>query len=613
MDDSNIPIIDISLDEDEDNHFSANVSVSSASSADEYHEPPQLTPPPAKKSRSEEEASSNDYDSSGSESNLQPNSIPSTSGTKSQDNIGQGPKVVRRSRRGQCPSNIPNGVASGGANQQDSTSSSSSTPSSSSSSVHSEDIFDNYYKVRRITDWRVQDGSFSFFVEWDEFPGENTWEPLDAVCGTVAFTRFESDLIACLDMVSAEEHTEMTAKKLIGQLSTTLSSFLKKRKLALLKLFLPGKRITDLLAAGKRNSDKSKQLDRVINQINRQYAPFWSPQVIQYEKRKENHLQFRALLFMLFKMLKTSDLSKIFSAEEDFKAAGEKSQGRLAKLKAKAEKECDLSVENEYDFELLPRFKYTSLYFLENRQPDPPKITCKEGCFCTKRDMPINCPCLLYTGMFKAKNRQIYSGNIVTDCSTNVLFECNDSCGCKKKCNNRLTQSKPPFAFCIFRTEDRGWGLKTLTAIPKGSFVHRMAGELKSVEQVINEHNLDDNKELNAYAFVLDGLSLDPASNMVVDCRDHGNIARFLNHSCEPNLAPYFVLSGSYNVNQPYVAFFADKDIEENTELTFCYPEQYWWKQCKPLPPVKCCCKSSHCRRLVAGRLEWFTAFDDAP
>eukprot|EP01052_Picozoa_sp_SAG31_P031014 SAG31_NODE_3240_length_4506_cov_2.792830_2_plen_133_part_00 len=53
------------------------------------------------------------------------------------------------------------------------------------------------------------------------------------------------------------------------------------------------------------------------------------------------------------------------------------------------------------------------------------------------------------------------------------------------------------------------------------------------------------------------------------DAKHKGNIGRFLNHCCEPNLAIQNVLIGHSDLRLPRIAFFAARDIPPKTELTF--------------------------------------------
>jgi len=73
-------------------------------------------------------------------------------------------------------------------------------------------------------------------------------------------------------------------------------------------------------------------------------------------------------------------------------------------------------------------------------------------------------------------------------------------------------------------------------------------------------------------------------------------VARFFNHSCEPNMAKQVVFVDSQDVRVPKVAFFALWDIPAKTELTYDYNYQIGSVEGKSLA---CNCGAETCR----GRL----------
>lgn len=60
------------------------------------------------------------------------------------------------------------------------------------------------------------------------------------------------------------------------------------------------------------------------------------------------------------------------------------------------------------------------------------------------------------------------------------IFECNKNCSCSSACHNRVVQKgrKVPLAF--HKTESKGWGIKTLQNLKRGTFVGAYGGELLS-------------------------------------------------------------------------------------------------------------------------------------
>ena len=47
------------------------------------------------------------------------------------------------------------------------------------------------------------------------------------------------------------------------------------------------------------------------------------------------------------------------------------------------------------------------------------------------------------------------------------IYECNSKCKCSKTCLNRVVQNPLKLSFQVFKTENRGWGLRSIHDIPK--------------------------------------------------------------------------------------------------------------------------------------------------
>ncbi len=54
-----------------------------------------------------------------------------------------------------------------------------------------------------------------------------------------------------------------------------------------------------------------------------------------------------------------------------------------------------------------------------------------------------------------------------------------------------------------------------------------------------------------------------------VDARLKGNVSRFFNHSCRPNLKAVFVTWGDEMEGVYHCAFFSTRDIKIGDELTY--------------------------------------------
>ena len=55
----------------------------------------------------------------------------------------------------------------------------------------------------------------------------------------------------------------------------------------------------------------------------------------------------------------------------------------------------------------------------------------------------------------------------------------------------------------------------------------------------------------------------------ILDAKHEGNVARFINHSCDPNLYVQPVLSHHHDISQTQVCLFAGHNIAPMTELTY--------------------------------------------
>lgn len=86
------------------------------------------------------------------------------------------------------------------------------------------------------------------------------------------------------------------------------------------------------------------------------------------------------------------------------------------------------------------------------------------------------------------RNKRLYEG-----VSTGI-YECNSRCKCSSHCVNRVVQHPLELKLQVFKTNNRGWGIRCLNDIPKGCFICVYAGNLLT-EQVANEGGKDHGDE----------------------------------------------------------------------------------------------------------------------
>ncbi|XP_077237409.1 uncharacterized protein LOC143879089 isoform X2 [Tasmannia lanceolata] len=238
------------------------------------------------------------------------------------------------------------------------------------------------------------------------------------------------------------------------------------------------------------------------------------------------------------------------------------------------------AVNNIDDERPLP-FKYiTKIIYPSWYNPTPPKgCDCTDGCSDSKK-----CFCAYKNGGEFPFN---YSGAIVE--AKPLVYECGPSCKCPPSCPNRVSQHGIKFQLEIFKTESRGWGVRSLISIPSGSFICEYTGELlqdTEAEQRTgnDEYLFDIGHNYNDHA-LWDGLStLIPPDlqssafcevvedvGFTIDAVEYGSVGRFINHSCSPNLYAQNLLYDHDDKRMPHIMLFAAENIPPLQELTYHY------------------------------------------
>ncbi|NWS13135.1 SETB2 methyltransferase, partial [Pachyramphus minor] len=82
----------------------------------------------------------------------------------------------------------------------------------------------------------------------------------------------------------------------------------------------------------------------------------------------------------------------------------------------------------------------------------------------------------------------------------------------------------------------------------------------------------------------------------ILDATKEGNVGRFLNHSCCPNLFAQSVFVETHNRSFPWVAFFTNRHVKAGTELTWDYGYE---AGSMPEKEISCQCGVQKCRKKV--------------
>jgi hypothetical protein len=148
------------------------------------------------------------------------------------------------------------------------------------------------------------------------------------------------------------------------------------------------------------------------------------------------------------------------------------------------------------------------------------------------------------------------------------IYECNSACACAPGCRNRVVQRDVSVRLEVFKTRHKGWAVRALEPVRPGSFVCEYVGEIIASEVAERRGVLYDAQGFSTL-FDLDAAGAD--NEFTIDANSMCGVARFLNHSCEPNLRPHSVWVDNLSASLPRIAFFAVRQIEAYEELTFDY------------------------------------------
>uniref|UniRef100_UPI00398F22DA histone-lysine N-methyltransferase SETMAR isoform X2 n=1 Tax=Pristiophorus japonicus TaxID=55135 RepID=UPI00398F22DA len=202
---------------------------------------------------------------------------------------------------------------------------------------------------------------------------------------------------------------------------------------------------------------------------------------------------------------------------------------------------------------------------------DPTEITLP-GCECSSSSCEWDtCTCLQrYEGAYD-DNLCLVDSTEETGYSRPV-FECNIMCKCSEACRNRLVQRGLTFKLQVFKTSKKGWGLRTLEPIRRGRFVCEYGGEVISFPEASRRIQSQNIGDMNYIIAVREHVSSGEVLQTFVDPTHIGNVGRFLNHSCNPNL---YMVPVRVNSLLPRLALFAACDIAAEEELSYDYSGRF--------------------------------------
>ncbi|KNA20959.1 hypothetical protein SOVF_047620 [Spinacia oleracea] len=241
-----------------------------------------------------------------------------------------------------------------------------------------------------------------------------------------------------------------------------------------------------------------------------------------------------------------------------------------------------VSLVNDFDNEKgPPYFTYLrSVKYTKSLNLSEPTYGCNCHSACAAGD--LNCSCIRKNG-----GDFPYTSNGVFVSRKPLIYECGPSCPCFPNCKNRVSQSGLKVRLEVFKTKDKGWGLRSWDAIRSGIFICEYAGEVidkaKYDRDETSDYVFDTSRDFDKsfkwnYDPPLVGEDTaestedyDIPTPLIISAKDSGNIARFMNHSCSPTVIWQPIVYEQNGESQIHIAFYAMRHIPPMTELTFDY------------------------------------------
>ncbi|KAG5452519.1 Histone-lysine N-methyltransferase suv39h2 [Clonorchis sinensis] len=427
------------------------------------------------------------------------------------------------------------------------------------------------FVVESIRGRSVNKGIVYYFVKWEGWPPIfNTWEPESNLNGCKeAIRNFMDACGAEVGMLPTETQTSKRAQ--ITEVMDRLMEAVPCSTLSALDLLM---KFTDLLqqSTGSPRPYKPPGLFRLETQIS--YDPTGTTLCAVPLKRSASESDFTSVSCKRIR-LSQKDKQTLTSALQVFQQ----------KLNSVYPDEAPITVENNVDtecppvdFQPIPDYRPGPGVFLPTKSPvgcectipapessshPPPSGTATSGplepCWENRRK---GC-CAARAGACVPYNRQ---KRLVAP-TGHPVYECNSTCPCGPSCPFRVVQLGRKVPLCVFRTRDRGWGVKTKAPIATGTFVAEYLGEILTFEEAEQRGVIYD-KQTMTYLFDLD---FEGDAHYTVDASQMGNISHFFNHSCDPNLTVRCVFVECLNTKLPRIALFAARFIKKDEELTFDY------------------------------------------
>ncbi|KAI7871635.1 hypothetical protein BDF14DRAFT_1878475 [Spinellus fusiger] len=173
-------------------------------------------------------------------------------------------------------------------------------------------------------------------------------------------------------------------------------------------------------------------------------------------------------------------------------------------------------------------------------------------------------------------------------CINRLMFmECmEDDCPCGRFCRNRRFQLRQYARVDVIQTDKKGFGLRALTDLPTNAFIMEYIGEVIPNSEFIRRTRDYEKEGLKHYYFMT--LKTDE----IIDATKKGCLARFINHSCEPNCVTQKWVVGK----TMRIGIFTNEPVRAGEELTFDYKFERYGAVAQ-----KCYCGKPTCKGFIGA------------
>ncbi|SCU87474.1 LADA_0E04214g1_1 [Lachancea dasiensis] len=179
-----------------------------------------------------------------------------------------------------------------------------------------------------------------------------------------------------------------------------------------------------------------------------------------------------------------------------------------------------------------------------------------------------------------------------SDCINRLtLIECvNDLCGsCGFDCQNQRFQQCQYADIAVFQTQKKGYGVRAERDIAAHEFIYEYIGEVIPEEEFRDRMIDYDRRSLKHFYFMM------LQSGEFVDATVKGSLARFCNHSCNPNAyVNKWDVAGKLRMG-----IFANRKILRGEEITFDYNVDRYGAAAQP-----CYCEEPNCIGFLGGKTQ---------